>query len=100
MQSSLERLLMESLTDMESFISKIKIFFKALSWMEDAKEKVDLSNLMEATMMAILKIMLQTVMEFMLAKKGLDMKGNGKIMCLMVRDRQLTLMDRGILANF
>ncbi len=85
---------------MENYISITTIFYKVFLSMVDVRAKADLLNTMVAIMMVILKIMLQTVMEFMLAKTGLDMKGNGKIMCLMVRDRQLTRMDLGILANF
>jgi len=68
--------------------------------MEDAKEKADLSNLMEATMMAILKIMLPMVMVFMLAKRVSDMKGSGKIMCPMDKEKQLTQTGLDMLVNF
>lgn len=68
--------------------------------MEDAKEKVDLSNLMEATMMAILKIMLQMATVFMLAKRASDMKGSGKIMCPTDKEKQLIQTGLGMLVNF
>lgn len=68
--------------------------------MEDVKEKADLSNLMEATMMAILKIMLPMVMVSILAKRDSDMKGSGKIMCPTDKEKQPTQTGLDMLANF
>lgn len=68
--------------------------------MDDAKEKVDLSRQMEVIMRGILKIMLQMAMGFMLVRKDLDIKDNGKIMCPMVLGRPVIQMVPDMLVNF
>lgn len=86
--------------DMENYILKMMIYYKEHLFMEDVKEKVDLLNLMEVIMKAILKIMLLMDMEVMLAEKDLDIKGNGRIMYPMVQGKQYIQMDHDILDNF
>jgi hypothetical protein len=51
------RLLIKNHTAMENCILEITTFLKELLSMEDAKEKVGLSKLMEVIMMEISKIM-------------------------------------------
>lgn len=86
--------------DMENYILKMMIYYKEHLFMEDVKEKVDLLNLMEVIMKAILKIMLLMDMEVMLVEKDLDIKGNGRIMYPMVQGKQYIQMDHDILDNF
>lgn len=68
--------------------------------MEDAKEKVGLSKLMEVIMMEISKIMQQMDMEYMLGRKDLGSKANGKIMFQMGMEKQLIRMAPGMLGSF
>lgn len=67
--------------------------------MEDARERVDLSKLMEAIMMETSKTMLLMAMAYMLAKKAFGSKANGKIMFPMVMERPLTLTSRDTSGN-
>mgnify|MGYP000928749974 FL=1 len=84
---------MAFLMALENFILITMIFYKELSFMEGVKAKADLLSLMEVIMMEILKIMSLMDMAFMLAKKDFDIKANGRIMFLMVQEKQPTLMD-------
>ena len=68
--------------------------------MEDVRERVDLSKLMEVIMMETSKTMLLMAMGYMLAKKVFVLKANGKIMFLMVMERPLTLTSRDTSGNF
>ena len=79
----LVKLQIKSHMDLVNYILKMMIYYKVPLYMEDVKVKEDLLNRMVVIMMEILKIMLLMVMEVILVEKVLDIKGNGKIMCLM-----------------
>jgi len=96
----LEKLLKQNHMAMVSYILIMMIFYKAFLSMVDVKARAGLLKLMEAIIKEILKIMWLMVMESMWAKKGLDIKGNGKIMCPMVQGKLLILMAQGMLVNF
>ena len=81
---------------MASCILKMMTCWKEHLFKDDVKAKDDLLKLMEAIMMGILKIMWLMDMAFMLERKDLGMKANGKIMCLMVLVKPLILMAQGM----
>ena len=67
--------------------------------MEDVKAKVDLSKLMAATMMEILRIMWQMAMECMLEKKDSGLKASGRIMSRMGMGKQPIQMAPDMLGS-
>lgn len=86
--------------DLENYILKMMIYCKECLYTEDVKVKEDLLNLMVAIMMGILRIMLLMVMEVILVGKDLDMKANGKIMCLMDLGKLCIQMEQDMWDNF
>lgn len=99
-QSTLVKSISISLVGMENFILIMVIFYRVNSKMEDAKVKDAGLKLMAVIMKEILKIMLPMDMEGILMSMATNMKGNGKIIFPMERDKPNILMEVVITDSF
>lgn len=100
MLNMLDKNMISKLMAMESFISIMEIFYKDNLRMVDVKEKPDGSNLMEATIKVISKIMSLMVTESISTLMDINMKGNGRIISPMERDKLSILTEADTMVNF
>lgn len=91
---------MESLMDLVSFILKTMIILKEYLLMVDVKDREELLSQMEAIMKVKLKITKLTGMGNMKELMDINIKGNGKIIYLMVMVKPAILIQADILVNF